>query len=58
MKKIHLLYIVILFVSCEQDEIPIVQHQSGEVRYNQMDMGSDYNKQIFYNLNDNIIISD
>ena len=58
MKKKYLLYIVILFVSCEQDEIPIVQHQSGEVRYNQMDMGSDYNKQIFYNLNDNIIISE
>jgi len=58
MRKVHFLCMVILLLSCEQDEIPILQHQSGEIKNNQVEMGSDYSKQIYYNLNNNIIISE
>lgn len=54
MRKIRLIYIIILFVGCEQSEIAIEKHPMGEAEINQISMGSDYSQQIFYSMKDHI----
>ena len=58
MKKINIIYVFIFLLGCEQDEIPINQHSSGNITSKQINMGSSYSKQIFYNLNDNTVITE
>ena len=41
---------------CLKEELPIEPHQQGEVLTNQVDMGSDYGSQIYFNLNDNSVV--
>ena len=56
------LYIIIfsitLLFSCIKEELPISPHLAGDVTLSQLEMGPDYNNQIFYNLNYNSIISE
>lgn len=47
---------MILCVACEQDEIAIDKHPIGEIEVTQINIGSDYSQQIFYNINENNII--
>tara|TARA_B100001250_G_scaffold334074_1_gene299873 strand:+ start:16989 stop:17957 length:969 start_codon:yes stop_codon:yes gene_type:complete len=57
MKKSTLIYLLlILCVACEQDEIAIDKHPIGEIEVTQINIGSDYSQQIFYNINENNII--
>ena len=54
MKKI--LYIILILVfGCEQDEIPI-RPSSSELQSFQIEMESDYKYQVYYNLENNIVV--
>ncbi len=56
----YILYISLLsllFISCEKQEIPVAPIIPGDVITSQVNMGSDYLNQLFFNLNDNAIIS-
>ena len=57
MKKIGFFYLFILFISCEKNEIPVAKHTMGEILVQQINMSSDYSKQIFYSTSENIIVS-
>ena len=58
MKKINIIYVFIFLLGCEQNEIPIKQHSSGNITSKQINMGSSYSQQIFYSLNDNTVITE
>jgi len=58
MKKLNIIYVFIVLLGCEQNEIPIKQHSSGNITSKQINMGSSYSQQIFYNLNDNTVITE
>ncbi|MAX05669.1 MAG: hypothetical protein CMD19_04350 [Flavobacteriales bacterium] len=57
MKRINFVYIFLLCVSCEQNEIPIAQHPMGVSETIQINMGSNYSQQIFYSMKDNISLA-
>ncbi len=57
MRKINLVYILIIFISCERDEIAIEKHPMGTIVKQQINMGSDYSQQIFYNTSQDIVVS-
>lgn len=46
-----------LFISCEQNEIPIEKHSIGDIEIQQINMGNNYSNQIFYNMANNIAVS-
>ena len=50
-----LLTCIVLFISCIK-EIPIEPHTQGEINLGSVDMGNDYNHQIFYSLSENEIV--
>ena len=58
MKQIKIICIAILLFSCEKSEIPIQPHEMGDILSNQINMQSDYSKQVFYSLNNNIAIKE
>ena len=58
MKKLNIIYVFIVLLGCEQNEIPIKQHSSGNITSKQINMGSSYSQQIFYSLNDNTVITE
>ena len=58
MKKLNIIYVFIFLLGCEQNEIPIKQHSSGNITSKQINMGSSYSQQIFYSLNDNTVITE
>ena len=58
MKKLNIIYVFIFLLGCEQNETPIKQHSSGNITSKQINMGSSYSQQIFYNLNDNTVITE
>ena len=49
--------ILVGFTSCEKKEIPVAPHVPGDAIVTQIDMGSDYKDQIWFNLHDNEIVS-
>ena len=57
MKK-YLLIILIVFISCEKEELPISPHNPGDVLINQIELSNDYRYQVFYDLGSNTVISD
>jgi len=57
MRKLNLLYILIFFFSCERDEIAIEKHPMGTIVERQINMGSNYNQQIFYSASEDIVVS-
>ena len=57
MRQITLIYIFILLVSCERNELPIEPHAMGEIQLQQINMQSDYTQQVFYNLSENLVVS-
>ena len=58
MKQIKIICIAVLLFSCEKSEIPIQPHEMGDILSNQINMESDYSKQVFYSLNNNIAIKE
>ena len=45
------------FFSCEKEEIPISPHSPGNIQTNQIELGTDYRFQTFYDLGSNSIVS-
>ena len=58
MKKINILYLFIFVLACEQEEIPIIKHETGNVISKQINMESNYSLQVYYNIEDNTIVSE
>ena len=58
MRKLNFIFLSLILLGCEQNEIPIDPHSMGEIRSNQINMHSDYRKQLFYNLEDNLVIKE
>ena len=58
MKKYYLIYLIFFLFSCEKSEIPIAGHEMGEMETNQISMLSDYSKQIFYSLDNNLVVKE
>ena len=58
MKYIPYIFFFIFTISCEQEELPISPHQTGDVLVQQIEMLQDYRYQVFYNLENNEIISE
>ena len=50
MNRLILIIICAILISCEQNEIAIDKHPMGEIKTQQIEMGSDYSQQIYYNL--------
>ena len=57
MRYIIFLLLLFVFSACEQEELPIIPHTSGEVLTQQIELESDYRNQIFYKLDGNMISS-
>jgi len=58
MKK-HLIIIVSLFLfSCEKSEIPIEGHSMGQIEMNEISMNSNYSKQLFFDLTNNLVVKE
>ena len=58
MKYFPYIFFFIFIISCEQEELPISPHQTGDVLAQQIEMLQDYRYQVFYNLENNEIISE
>lgn len=59
MKKVTpLCFFLFTLLSCEQAEIAIEKHSAGEINVTQINLEENYSQQVFYNLNDNAIVSE
>jgi len=58
MKYFPYIFFFIFTISCEQDELPISPHQTGDILVKQIEMLQDYRYQVFYNLENNEIVSE
>lgn len=56
-KLIYIVLLVFLF-SCKKEEIPVAKHLAGDIITNSFEMGTDYKKQAFFDLNTNSFISE
>lgn len=56
-KKSLWLALALLLWGCHKEEIPVPKHDTGDATEVQIAMGSDYKNQLFYNLENNVIIS-
>ena len=57
MKRLALVCIVLLCISCERNEIAIEKHPMGEIQVKQINMGIDYSQRIYYSASENSIVS-
>ena len=57
-KAIPLCLFLCALLSCEQAEIAIEKHSAGEINVTQINLEENYSQQVFYNLNDNAIVSE
>ena len=59
MKKYVFIYFLFILcsISCIKEELPIPAHVSGDIKLDQVEMGANYNTQIFYNLDYASIVS-
>jgi hypothetical protein len=57
MRAYFLLFVSILLFSCEKKEIPVQPRNPGDAITNQVNMGSEYSEQIYFNLKENKVIS-
>ncbi|QQS29715.1 MAG: HmuY family protein [Sphingobacteriales bacterium] len=49
--------LILWFSGCQKEELPVPQHNAGEVVTSSVEMGADYRYQIFYDLKTNTIIA-
>ncbi len=52
---LHIIFF--LFFSCEQRELPIKPHNSGDIILSQIELESDYKNQVYYSIDSNQVIS-
>lgn len=50
-------FTTLIVVGCEKEELPIEPHATGDVTENQVEMGSDYRNQLFYDIETNTVVS-
>lgn len=58
MNKLLYLPLLLICFSCKKEEIPIEKHGAGGVVTNSFEMGTDYKKQAFFDLNTNSFVSE
>ena len=58
MKKLNFICLALILLACEQNELPITPHPMGEIKSTQINMQSDYRNQLFYNLENNLVITE
>ncbi len=58
MKRIIYIALLLSVIACKKDEIPIPKHQPGGVISNAFEMGTDYRKQAFFDLETNSFVSE
>jgi len=58
MKKYFKYIFLLVLFSCEKEELPIQPHSPGNTEVNQIPLLTDYSRQVFYNLNQNEIVSE
>lgn len=56
MKKLTLMLLSSLLLSCEKKELPAMKHEAGETQVTQVDLGSDYRYQVWYSLAENRVV--
>lgn len=56
--KTFILLLSLIVLGCEKEEIPITPHEPGDIITNQVEMGSNYVKQLFYDLGTNSLVSE
>src|SRR5690554_4194374 len=57
-RKIILSFLVLgCLFACEKEELPVPEHQSGDLQQASVDLGVDYEYQIFYDLQSNKVVS-
>ena len=57
MRKYLIYLVTFLFFSCEQEELPILPHNPGNLLTKQIELGIDYKYQVFYDLGSNSVVS-
>ena len=59
MKENSFIYLLLIIctISCIKEELPVPAHVSGDIKLAQVEMGANYNTQIFYNLEYNSIVN-
>ena len=57
MRKYIIYLVTFLFFSCEQEELPILPHNQGNLLTKQIELGIDYKYQVFYDLGFNSVVS-
>lgn len=55
--SIRLLGLILLLIGCEQEEIPIVAHEVGDLTTAAIDLGINYKYQVFYDISTNTEVS-
>ncbi|MCT4582717.1 MAG: hypothetical protein N4A35_14980 [Flavobacteriales bacterium] len=58
MKRIIYIILLLSVIACKKDEIPVLKHQAGNVISNAFEMGTDYRKQAFFDLETNAFVSE
>lgn len=56
MKYCIMLFIPLIFLGCEKDELPIPPHDAGDLLEGSVDMAADYKWQIYYDLGTNSVV--
>ena len=56
-RLVFLLVVLIVFSSCEKEELPVLPHDSGDIVSQQIELGQDYRYQVFYDLGTNVVVS-
>ena len=49
--------LIVFSISCIKEELPIPPHVAGDLQLGQVEMGVNYNNQVFYSLENNNITS-
>lgn len=57
MRLICITFIIGFLYSCEKKEIPVQKYDRGDILTTQIDMNSDYKRQVWYSLHDNKTVS-
>ena len=57
MRVLVIIAIAFFIFSCEKKELPVKKYDRGDLITTQVDMGSDYRRQVWFSLNDNKIVS-
>ena len=58
MKKLLIIIVSLFLFSCEKSELPIEGHTMGQIEMNEISMNSNYSKQLFFNLTDNLVVKE